>query len=348
MNNNLAITSMGISHNLGLSIEDFETNAISCIQKQSILMIDDKFLTETISAKLSEDFLRRMNRLSLIALNAFYDCFDKIKSHREEPDYGIILSTTYGAASSCKDFIESAIDKGVSKASPLLFPYTVSNAITGILSIFSQYKGFNTTISGYNPICYSDIVLQQSKADLLIVGGVDELLEDVKTAKINNLNGNGCISEGAAFIAITKKQFAQENKLPTLCNIYSTSSKLNDITNSNIDNTGHISSSMITWVMEDAIRKAELDRKNINAIIGLSQNDEQKKAELDAIQKVFGYNNIPEIVWIKDIIGETFGASDTFAVIYGYITLKNKSYCGCIMVNSYLIGGSISSAIISK
>ncbi|MDR0506809.1 MAG: hypothetical protein LBH32_08360 [Dysgonamonadaceae bacterium] len=346
MNNILVISSIGVSHNVGLSVNDFRTNILNGTGGKSILMIDDQFLRETIGAKLSEDFLRRMNRLSLIALNAFYDCFDEINSNQEESNYGIILSTTYGAASSCKDFIESAIDKGVNKASPILFPYTVSNAVTGILSIFSQYKGFNTTISGYNPICYSDIVLRQEKADLLIVGGVDELLEDVKNAKINNLNANDCLSEGAAFVAVTKKQFAEDKGLPILCNICSTSSKLNDIANSNIDNTGQISSSMICLVMEDTIRKSGLDRRNIRAIIGLSQDNNQRKSEFAAIQKVFAGNKLPEIIWIKDLIGETFGASDTFAIICGY--LKLNSDCTHIMVNSYLVGGSISSIIISK
>ena len=64
--------------------------------------------------------------------------------------------------------------------------------------------------------------------------------------------------------------------------------------------------------------------------------------------KGFG-SNMPEIIYPKSSIGDSFGASGPFNIISGYCYLKDYNILDkYILINNYEIGGNISCLVIKN
>lgn len=357
----VVVTSMGVSSPIGLSVKAFFDNYGTT---DGSLKIADKPL-EAGLASFKNINSRRMDRITKIAMSAAASCWQD--THLELKDetvnqVGGIFSTEYGPIASARNFVNSGFELGLDSASPLLFPYTVGNAAPGAITILMGARGFNTTVSGHNPVAYAYDVIRTGKAKAILAGGFEELAPEIEEAYARRtvVKGNAgkepapiaAPSEGSAMLFMEDASFALSRGAGILFEVcgYGVSSNLQKEERS-IDNFGYISDQVIANSMRTALRNSKVDLSRISLVISLSRKDSnQMGSEKEALQQLWN-DNVPPVHYVKQVIGETFGSSGCFAAIVGYLKGKElkkdsgeKKY---IVVNSYHIGGNCFSVVIS-
>jgi 3-oxoacyl-[acyl-carrier-protein] synthase II len=362
-NSKIVVTSLGVSSPNGNSLESFMTNYENK-QFTHNTHIEDETLENDLN-QFNQVNQRRMDRLTKITMMAAVSCIEGANLSIDETNInrvGGIFCTEYGPIASARNFINSGFELGLDSASPLIFPYTVGNAAPGTITVLMKARGFNTTVSGYNPIAYAFDIIKSGKAEAILTGGFEELTTEIEEAYstrtvIKNsgkkeISAVKSMSEGSAMLFIENQSFAISRKANILFEVcgYGVSSNLQREEIS-IDNFGYISPKIIEKTMRNSLVNSEIEFQNISMIISLGRTDShQIDSEKEAISNIW-LNKPPKINYIKKVLGETFGASDCFAMLAGYIKgleLKNNEIDKVfIMVNSYHIGGNCFSLIIS-
>ena len=359
----VVITAIGVSSSIGNNLDHFSKNYDQTEQPQTS-HIDDLVLEEELG-QFKKVNQRRMDRLTKITMMSAITCIEGANIDINEDtinDVGGIFCTAYGPIASARDFINSGFELGLNSASPLLFPYTVGNAAPGAITVLMKSRGYNTTVSGYNPIAYAFDVIRQKKAKAILAGGFEELSPEVEAAYTTRsvINGSGLkkdagvtlMSEGAVMMFVEDAQFAKARNAEILFEIcgYGVNSNLQRLEKS-IDNFGYINPEAILNSMKSSLIRSEVAGSDIDLIISLSRKDShQTESESEAISQLWP-EGAPEVHYVKQVLGETFGASDGFAAIAGYV--KAKKLKGTdqkpkhVMVNSYHIGGNCFSMIIA-
>ena len=357
----VVITSIGVSSPIGNSVDSFFKNYENSVNS---FHIEDEVLENELGHFKNVN-QRRMDRLTKISMMSAIPCIEGAQIKIDEStinNIGGIFCTAYGPISSARNFINSGFELGLDSASPLIFPYTVGNAAPGAITVLMKSRGYNTTVSGYNPIAYAYDVIKRRKAKAILAGGFEELTPEIeeayKTRTVINKNGKkevaplDTISEGAAMLFVEEETFATKrnaNILFELCG-YGVSSNFQKEEKS-IDNFGYISPRIIQKSMELALKRSGISSSKIDLIISLSRKDSaQIESEIEAIENIW-LKEKPAIHYVKQLLGETFGASAAFATIVGYLKgkkfKKNEKSKKHIMVNSYHIGGNCFSLILA-
>ncbi|WP_326983218.1 beta-ketoacyl synthase N-terminal-like domain-containing protein [Chryseobacterium sp. MYb264] len=360
--NKVVVTAMGVCSPLGNSVEKFIEN-YKKYNAEISFKINDHLLEEELSAfkKVNQ---RRMDRVTRIAMLAAASCLrdsgleiDGSNIH----DVGGIFSTEYGPIASARDFINSGFELGLNSASPLLFPYTVGNAAPGAITILMGARGFNTTLSGHNPVAYTYDVISSGKAKAILAGGFEELVPEIEESySKRTISKQGIreaapirrLSEGSAMLFLESEAFARSRKAEVLFEVcgYGVSSNLQKDEVS-IDNFGYVAPHIIVNTMASALKRSGVDAGQISLIVSLSRDDShQVNSEETAVKSIWNEDS-PHIHYIKQKLGETFGSSGCFATIVGYlIGLDFKTSSDSkkwVMINSYHIGGNCVSVIIA-
>lgn len=359
----IVVTAMGVSSPIGNSLTSFVQNYDNKTSSNNT-HIDNESLEKDLD-KFDGVNQRRMDRLTKITMMAAVSCLkgaDLMINESNINRVGGIFCTEYGPIASARNFINSGFELGLDSASPLIFPYTVGNAAPGTISVLMKARGFNTTVSGYNPLAYAYDIIKNRKAQAILTGGFEELTPEIEeaysTRTVTGTDGKQKVSavksmsEGSAMLFVENEYFAVErnaNILFELCG-YGVSSNLQRVEKS-IDNFGYISPKTIEKTMRSALVESEIDPQEVSMIISLGRKDShQINSENDAIDSIW-LQNSPNKHYIKQVLGETFGASDCFAMVAGYIKgmelksdMQDKIY---VMVNSYHIGGNCFSLIIA-
>lgn len=126
---------------------------------------------------------RRMSRVSRLAVAASIEALKDAAleiSPRSASSIGVIMGTGYGSTSHTDDFFLGMLKEGPEGANPSLFPDTVPNAPASQVSIYHGLTGPNTTfshneVSGEQAMAYALRLLREGRAEILLVGSVDEL-----------------------------------------------------------------------------------------------------------------------------------------------------------------------------
>lgn len=353
--NTIVISSIGICHASGMDICGFsEQLRHQHTEPRAVLKLDDQTIeSELLKSKQLEDF-RRIDRISKIAMLSSLSCRNQLGLDLAKfiNDLGVIMNTTYGAVASSRNFIKSAIENGPKKASPILFPFSVPNAATGVITIELGIRGFNTTISGFNSIGYAFDLLKLNRSEGFFVGGCEEITSEFKFQRLEESNLTKRerilpIAEGSAVMFMTSKQFAIDNNLRMLFQVCGYACICNLDRNDKINNFEVANHETIYEVCSDVLFRSNISIKDFGLIVSLGYSGgNQEEEESIALSKLFGIF-LPQIVYPKDRIGESFGASAAFNVIAGYSYLEimdiKEQY---ILINNYEIGGNVSSLII--
>ncbi len=359
----VVITSIGVSSPIGNGLNHFAKNYDQAGNADTS-HINDAVLEEELG-QFKKVNQRRMDRLTKIAMMSAITCLEEAAIEIDENtinDVGGIFCTAYGPIVSARDFINSGFELGLDSASPLLFPYTVGNAAPGAITVLMKSRGYNTTVSGYNPIAYAYDVIRQKKAKAILAGGFEELSPEVEAAYTTRkvINGNGlpkeaslsCMSEGAVMMFVEDAEFAKNRNAEILFEVcgYGVTSNIQQVEKS-IDNFGYITPQSIQGCMKNALLRSEVPADKIDLIVSLSREDShQMESESEAIAQLWP-DKAPEVHYVKQVLGETFGASDGFAAAAGYVkAMRSKSEDNdqkYVMVNSYHIGGNCFSMIIA-
>ncbi|MBN2516518.1 MAG: hypothetical protein JXC33_10865 [Deltaproteobacteria bacterium] len=243
--NDIAITGIGVVSPLGVGKEAFWENVRKT--KSGIKRITH-FETSSFRSNIAgwiDDFdpgqfmpsrsYRRLSRISRMAVAAsveaitdsglVLDSFDKER-------IAIIVGTSYGSSSHVEDFFVSLLKEGPRGAQPLLFPETVPNAPASHIAIFHGITGPNSTfcqndISAENAIIYARNLLLRNYADIVLVGGAEELsamlyscydaVLALNRLKVDNngsvtpqIGGGIVLGEGAGIIVMERLDFARK------------------------------------------------------------------------------------------------------------------------------------------
>lgn len=188
------ITGLGVVSALGSGLEAFtaglESGVNACAMHEFTLFGGDKrqapaYLAVPADAKglIEPRKLRRMDRLIRMAA---VSARQALKQAGLEPAtfdasrLGVVFGTAYGALGTTQEFIDSWLKNGERHASPLAFMSSVHGILASQIALDTGAIGINLTlaqrdISFEAALATALDLLEQGKADALLVGGADEL-----------------------------------------------------------------------------------------------------------------------------------------------------------------------------
>lgn len=348
----IVITSVGVCHSVGMSLDSF----ISYLQsgnrsESSPLLVDNTKLEQELLKYMEYGQSRRLDRFSKIVVVAALSCSHGLKLISEDykNELGVVINTNVGALNSSEEFIKGALGNGIKNASPLIFPFTVPNAASGVVTIKLGIRGFNTTISGYNPLGYAYDLLKLEKGKGFFVGGIEEYSRQLlKIKTVDNPFYSHLLSEGAGILFMTTDDFAKENGMNVLFTIDQFSTACNINNHYTMDNSEGIEESTIVNVLQDIYKNDPEKMVDTQLIVSsFLPNDPLAIIEKNAISQIITHD-LPPIVYPKLWLGETFGASSTLSAITGYCISHDHGKQIKTLICNYDIGGNYSCLIINK
>jgi 3-oxoacyl-[acyl-carrier-protein] synthase II len=395
-NKRIVITGMGVISSCGIGQEAFNNaifNGLSGIKPISL------FDTSSFTAKLAgeikdfrpQDFLgekglRTLDRSTKLVSSATKLALDDARLEINEENthrIGVALGTTLGSAASICDFDRDAIKEGPRYVNPAHFPNTVINSPASQVSIKFNIKGFNTTIStgfsaGLDAVNYAVDMVNFSKADIVLAGGVEELclqtfLGFYKMKCLAGLNGRGpeiscpfdkrrngvILGEGSTVLVLEDLESALKRKATIYAQVLGFGMGVN------------LQTAMRLAIKEAAIKPQEIDYLSAAA----NSTKETDRLETEAVKEVFGQDAYAlNISSIKSVIGECFSASASLQMAaaisaiqkqlipptinyqekdpscdLNYVVNKAKSSkINKVLINAFSSSGNNSSLVISK
>ncbi len=247
---------------------------------------------------------------------------------------GVSVGATFGSLHSIAQFDIEGLREGPRYVNPSFFPNTVINSPASQVSIRFKIKGFNSTIStgfcaSMDALVYAADFIRLGRADVVLVGGVEELCEETfmgfhNLGLLSGLDGreplscpfdrrrNGVIlSEGAAVIVIETEEHALDRGAPILARIRSYSSAFTP------DGDYKFRSGKgLKTAIENALSEASLAPEDIDYISCCANSTrELDRMESAVIREVFGEAvNHVYASSVKSMIGETYSASGALAL----------------------------------
>jgi 3-oxoacyl-[acyl-carrier-protein] synthase II len=356
----VVITGIGVISSMGVGREAFWEgcrNATSGIKKITHFDVNP-FRTnvagwiDDFNPKdyMSPNVYRRMGRVSRLAVAASIEALEDSKLALETIDkdrIGVIMGTAYGSSSHVEDFFVSLLREGPRGAQPFLFPETVPNAPASHIAMFHGITGPNTTfcqndISAENAILYAVNLLSQNIADVVLVGGADELtamqygcydalgvLNKIKVkddGPVKPAPGGGLVlGEGAGILIMEKSDSAYQRGAPIYGAFESGVSTGGIASIGRYEVAGKETARAISLAMEQAGIDKNKAEKCID-IIDVSANfsPELDRMEFNQLSNIFP-NHIEELMVtpLKYLMGN-FGGAGAIRVAAQLLSLRRQ------------------------
>jgi len=343
----ISITGLGMLNGLGIGksafwhelvrgnsgiapIRRFDTSKYTCNLGAEIDNFNAKDFMEA-------RFYRRLSRQSRLAvaasIEAIKDSGLKI-TDKNRQRIGVIFGTAFGSTEQTDGFFVSLLNHGPQAAEPILFPDTVPNAPASHIAMYHGLKGPNSTfcqnhLSGECALAYGIALLEQDQADVVLVGGVDELssilfhsLASVRALKPIQQRetlqpsqfptGKGFIAgEGATCLVLERAGSAKRPEKKSYGTVLSLTLTSGIVAQAHYEPDGRSMAQGI-WT---ALKEAKVKVEEVG-IMGLAANgvDELENAEFKALEAVFGHqwHSIPRLP-LRYFVGE-FGAAGLLSV----------------------------------
>ena len=278
---------------------------------------------------------KRLDLSSQYALTAVREAMEDsgLKAGENVDPYrlGVIAGTGIGGITTLERETKKAIERGVSRVSPLMVTMTVPNMVAGNISIETGAKGISMGVTtacatGTHAIGEAFRYLKSGAYDAMIAGGAEASFADVSFAGFANMTAlstrkdpNRCstpfdkerdgfvMGEGSAFLILEELEHAKARGAHVYAEIvgYGATSDAYHITMPDPEGEGN------ARAMQMAIEEAGIKPEDISYInahgTGTPYND---KFETNAIKKVFGEAayKIP-VSSTKSMIGHLLGAA---------------------------------------
>lgn len=244
---------------------------------------------------------------------------------------GVSVGATFGSLHSISQFDREGLIEGPKYVNPSFFPNTVINSPASQVSIMFKIKGFNTTIStgfcaSLDALIYAADFIRLGRADVVLVGGVEELCEETfmgfyRLGILSGLKGSPplcqpydknrdglILSEAASVLVLESEEHAQKRGAHAYARIVSYSNAFCP------QKPGMFTSGEgLKKAITQAIERASIDYEDIDYISSCANGGiELDKMEAETIEEIFG-NKTP-VSSIKSTIGETYSASGAMAL----------------------------------
>lgn len=262
---------------------------------------------------------------------------------------GTVFTTGFGPLNSSIKFADSVANQDWEFCSPLVFANSVNNTCIGHICMTFGLKGVSTMLMASDNLTFSQLLLNQNKADYILTGALDEYcfeLFEALTSRSNKISENVNFSEGAVALLVKKGYCAD-----AYCNI-------KKIVQCSIDKYPLVEQidkeNAITQIGNLCNSIAEEDS---DAFFGAGNGTYFDVIEAEAVKKYLSPNTA-FVNNIKSIFGETLGASFNLNIMVAALCLKrgilpslldkNKRPVRKILVSGYDMAGNYMIAILKK
>jgi 3-oxoacyl-[acyl-carrier-protein] synthase II len=346
MKSRIVITGTGVVSPIGTGSESFwaslskGTRGVKHISRfitadlrcKKAAQISDFQIREYVPYKGSSQFSRAAQFVCAAASLALKDAnLDLYGSDRN--DFGVVLGTAFGSASSMEAFDEECLRDGERFVDPMSFPKTVANSPAGCLSILTGAAGLNITLStdfasGLGAVEYAAGVLDEGRARIVIAGGYDELsrashiemyeagllacsaeADAGDSAPLDRGRTGFFLGEGAGILVLERLEDALAREAPILAELagFGTSSCL------------HASQALHSQsrAMSEALEQANLSAQEISYVSASANGSiEGDRQERVSIENLFGEGagRLP-VTAIKSMTGECCAAAGAMQLI---------------------------------
>ena len=337
------------------------TEAYSAVAPSKVRPVED----QTFLPLVDDRQFRRADRFSKMALAASQKTLTSAGltiSPLNQERTGMVFNTCFGPLRTTETYMQKVVENGAKLAPPALFPYTVLNAFTGLIAMSTKAVGSNSTICGASAFCYGLDLIRQNKDDAMLVGGCEELTPSLigrfggsgKAEQSSSPNREMVLGEGAAMLLIESYDVAKERRGTPLAEVldYGSTNAIN-----HSQGPYSMGSGVIERAMWEALERSQVTPSEIGLFAaGANGAPGLREAEQEALLRVFGKEKPPAKIESKKVLGETFGASESFALISvacllarenrGSSEYARNSCPPLAMVNCYEFGGNVHSIVL--
>ncbi len=124
---------------------------------------------------------------------------------------GVFVGTSLSYVNNIQDFLEPAYEKNANSVSPIKFPNTVLNNVSGWVSIVFGIEGINSTVnngsmSGVDAIIQAQSYLESNVIDRAIIITVDDIDKAIIHNKTNSKQQNDKMTESSITFILEKSE----------------------------------------------------------------------------------------------------------------------------------------------
>lgn len=269
--------------------------------------------------------IRRMGRLAKMVTSVSEQSLRMAQAEGGDQT-GIIMNTDYGSINLNIDF--GKVLKTPELSSPMDFANTVSNAALGHVALYFNLKGASTLLMGSNGISYTIRQLEKKPDQKIVYCGGDEYCEPIANYAEKKY-GETVLGEGVASVLLENDTESEWG--------YILGDAQGGIGFSPLYQDVKDVTKNYKAVIEKALKSADISAEEIDLVLmsGVS-GSEIRAFEEKAVVEVFGENQ--ERRFIKDQLGESFGASAVSEVIVGSVLLKNNRYQKILVIGTEVSG----------
>jgi 3-oxoacyl-[acyl-carrier-protein] synthase II len=288
---------------------------------------------------LGDKGLRSLDRLTKLLIVAVRLALDDAGLKRDgawaagSPDRtGLVVSNAYGSLEAITELDRVALLEDARYINPSRFPLTVSNTAAGYASIWEDLRAANVTVTDGNcgaldAVACSSLLLEQSRAGALLVGGVEAMTEALAFAfdRLGALARGLCLSEGAALLAVETLEVASARGADVLCTIegYGTAFVAPEREASLV----HASRDAVERAIAGAMADAGIAAQDVDVVVsGVSGLHAFDEAEVLAIQRGVGKEVC--VVAPKRVLGETLGAGGAMGMLAAIALMSRPGRSG--------------------
>lgn len=298
---------------------------------------------------------RRLDRGSQYAVVAARQCLASASyemAGREERT-GILLGTGSAGAGPLTEFERQMALESPESASPFLFPYTVANAPASVVAIELAIKGPNVTIiqkdpAALNALFYGRMMLEDSRADALLVGAADEwnlvyheVYERILATRTATRAGYA-LGEGAGLVLVETEDAARARGARGLARVAGVATRPSAVA----PYRRRAEPAALAATMSAALADAGLAASEVGLVHlcanGVPWMDE---AERHALGVVFGAR-LPSTAAVKEQLGEN-PAIGGVQLALAAAALSDGTASGAVLVNAFGAGGNFLSAVLT-
>jgi 3-oxoacyl-(acyl-carrier-protein) synthase len=317
--------------------------------------IETERLNERLQGHLTLAEMRRLDKLTKSALLAALDCMQASGLAIDEEntgEVGCVFNTVYGPLSVFKEFIDSGLNNpgGLGGASALLFPYTVMNAASGVITSRLKATGFNTTLTGYNPVAYAFDAIQAGKAAALLTGGFDELTPELVEAYDPAVPH---LTEGSAMVLLEDGERARQGGRRPLFKVLGYAVGTSLPAEGSVDNYAVVDTRTLERVMARVYETAGVSPASTGLVLASGRDVQQKQAEAEVLRRFWSNGHAPTVLYPKDVVGDAFAANDlvVFPLLSHYLDAHPEALgegAPHVLINLSQVGGNLTSLLLKR
>jgi 3-oxoacyl-[acyl-carrier-protein] synthase II len=235
---------------------------------------------------------------------------------------GLVVSNAYGSLEAITELDRVATLEDARYINPSRFPLTVSNTAAGYTSIWEDLRALNVSVSDGNcgaldAVVCANILLEQGRADALLVGGAEAMSEAIALAfeRLGGLTDGAFLGEGAALLSLEPLERARARGAAILATILGYGAAFSPPEREATLVYG--SANAVERAIREALTEAEISAAEVDVVVsgvsGLAAFDE---AELAGIGAALGPSAIDTCVLApKRAVGETLGAGGAMGML---------------------------------